>query len=275
MSTSSGEPTSALYGLSVLLLKLLRELRPSGVAFARDSPRPTFRHAHYAEYKAGRAEMPDTLRPQWTRLDQLIAASGGASHVAPGFEADDVIATLAKRLAAEGSDVTIVSGDRDLFQLVGPSARVLFVGARGQKPETIDEAAVVARYGVSPADLPFSFGLIGEVADNLVGVPGVGVKTAAKLVKAHRTPENLARNIASVRPEGLRESLRGALDRVAMNTRLARLRDDVPLEGACVHAIDEAGLDRLKGLFTSLEFRSLLPRLDALRSANAASPMRQ
>ena len=269
MSTSSGEPTSALYGLSVLVLKLLREQRPSGVAFARDSPRPTFRHEQYAEYKAGRPEMPDTLRPQWKRLDQLIAASGGASHVAPGFEADDVIATLAEKLAAEGGDVTIVSGDRDLFQLVGPRARVLFVGARGQKPETIDEAAVVARYGVSPGDLPFLFGLIGEAADNLVGVRGVGVKTAAKLVKAHRTAENLARDIAEVRPEGLRESLRDALDRVITNTRLARLRGDVPLAEPYVHAIDAGGLDRLKDFFASLEFKSLLPRLDALRSANA------
>ena len=107
MSTTKGEPTSAVYGLSVLLLKLLRELRPRGLAFARDLPQPTLRHQVYAEYKAGRAPMPDLLRPQWRRLDQLLTALGAPVHAMAGYEADDMLATLARRLRDE-DDVTIV-----------------------------------------------------------------------------------------------------------------------------------------------------------------------
>lgn len=109
MTTSSGEPTRALYGFSSLLLKLCREEAPTGIAFARDTAKPTLRHEEYAEYKAGRPPMPDELRSQWPRLDQLIAALGVPSHEAEGYEADDVLATLATQLEAGGEDVVVVS----------------------------------------------------------------------------------------------------------------------------------------------------------------------
>lgn len=261
MNTKAGEPTSALYGFSVLLLKLLRERRPDGVAFARDLGR-TFRHEQYGAYKAGRAPMPDLLRPQWRRLDQLLAALGAPVHAAEGFEADDVLATLARRIDGK---VTIVSGDRDLFQLIGPDVEVLFLGARGQKPEVIDTAAVAARYGVTPAQMPSLMALIGEAADNLPGVPGVGVKTAAKLIAKYGAVGPLVADVASI-PGKLGDSLREAAAQITENESLARLRTDVAVAEPLVAAVDAEALERVRGVFEELEFRSLAGRIDAIQS---------
>ena len=270
MNTRAGEPTSALYGFSTLLLKLLRELRPDGLAFARDLPARTFRHAQYDAYKAGRPPMPDALRSQWRRLDELVAAFGVPSHSATGFEADDVLATLARRLAAIGQDVTLVSGDRDLFQTIGPRVRVLFVGARGQKPETVDAALVEARYGVTPAGMPMLAALVGEGPDNLVGVAGVGVRTASKLVTRFGSMASLLAGLDTVTPPKIQSALREAAARITLNADLARLRDDVTLgEGPLVGAVDDAALDRVRAVFEALEFRSLATRLDALRAQEA------
>lgn len=266
MNTSTGEPTAALYGFSVLLLKLLRELRPDGVAFARDLPAPTFRHAEYTEYKAGRPPVPDALRTQWRRLDELIAAFGAPTHAVAGFEADDVLATLARRLTERDADasVTIVSGDRDIFQLTTPRVRAHFVGARGQKPETLDAAAVEARYGVPPKSLPALFALVGEAADNLIGVAGVGMKTASKLVARYQTTNELIAHLDEVTPIKLRESLAAAADRVVMNEGLARLRDDLALSDPLVDVITPENRAAVKSVFAELEFKSLVARIDAL-----------
>src|SRR5262245_53018936 len=151
MSTTRGEPTAALYGLCVLLLKLVREQAPRGMALALDLPGPTFRRARYPEYKAGRARAPDPLVQQLGRLDELIAALGVPAHGADGFEADDVLATL---VSAIGDEAMIVSGDRDVLQLARGGVRILFVGARGQPHRLYDAAAVQSRFGVSAAQLP-------------------------------------------------------------------------------------------------------------------------
>ncbi len=264
MTTRAGEPTSAIYGLSVLLLKLLREVRPTGLAFARDLPGPTFRHAMYAEYKAGRPPMPDLLRPQWQRLDELIDAFGVPSHGLEGFEADDVLATLAAQAKPRAQRALIVSGDRDLFQTVNADACVHFVGARGKPPETLDEAAVAARYGVAPARMPLLFALTGEVADNLPGVAGVGAKTASKLAAQFPSGAALYANLERITPPGLRAKLESAREQVLTNESLARLRIDLPLPEPLTLAFRAAARPRVRALFEELEFKSLLPRVDAL-----------
>jgi DNA polymerase-1 len=272
MNTSTDEPTAALYGFSALVIKLLREVRPSGMAFARDLPQPTFRHVQYRDYKAGRPPVPDALRPQWGRLDDLIAAFGVPSHSAPGFEADDVLATLARRLTMSEApeDVTIVSGDRDLFQTIGPHVRVLFVGARGQKPETVDAAVVEARYGIVPTRMPMWSALVGESADNLVGVPGIGTRTASKLAARYETTANLLAHLDSVTPLKVRDALRAASDRLTMNEGLARLRDDLDMTTTpLVGSVDDAALARVQNVFEALEFKSLVGRLNALRTASS------
>lgn len=268
MQTRSGEPTAALYGFSALLLKLLREERPDGIGFARDLPAPTFRHRRYPDYKAGRPRAPDALRPQWVRLDALIAGLGVPAMAVVGFEADDVLATAARRLAAAGTQVKIVTGDRDLFQVIGPLVRVIFVGARGQKATTLDEAAIVARYGVAPARLPMLSALVGEAADNLVGVSGVGPRTASRLAQRYGTVDNLLADIDAVAPAKLRDALRAATDRLRMNEELARLRDDVDLgNGPCAAPLGPHAFTHLRALFADLEFASLEARLAALAAA--------
>jgi DNA polymerase I len=251
----------------MLLLKLLREVGPQGLAFARDLPQPTFRHAAYADYKAGRPPVPDAMRSQWPRLNQLIAAFGAPSHSLTGFEADDVLATLARRLSERGDEVTIVSGDRDLFQTIRPHVRVLFIGARGQKPETVDASVVLARYGVSPSQMPTWAALVGEAADNLIGVPGIGARTATKLVAQYGTAENLIANLEVVTPPKVKEALREASDRLLLNEKLARLHDDLTLsESRLVGPVDDEAISRVRVVFEALEFKSLIPRLETLRS---------
>lgn len=257
MSTARGEHTSAIYGVAALLLKLLRELRPTGLAFARDLPTPTFRHEVYGAYKSGRPPMPSALQTQWGRLDQLIAAFDVPSYGVRGFEADDVLATLARRIP---DDVVIASGDRDLFQTVGPRVRVLFLGARGKQPESIDAALVRARYGVEPGQLPLYAALVGEASDNLIGVAGVGARTATRLVQQFGTAQRLVSQLDSVQPAKIRAALEAAKERIVQNEMLATLRADLPLEGDLVRA---PRYERVRTLFEELEFKSLLARLPA------------
>jgi DNA polymerase-1 len=269
MTTAAGQPTSALYGLSVMVLKLLREERPAGVAFALDGPEATFRHLESPTYKAHRPPLPDPLRQQLAVLPRLLEAMGPPCFAAPGFEADDVLATLARELAAEPHAVRIVTGDRDLFQVVRAGVDVLFVGARGQKPTLYDHQAVVSRYGLSPEQLPSRTALVGDTADNLPKVPGVGERTAEALVRRFGDAQTLLARIGEVTPTALRDALARAAPQILDTERLARLRSDVPLAGAARFApVGPAAFSRMRELFVALEFKSLLPRVDRLAAAS-------
>lgn len=275
MNTSRGEPTSALYGFSALVLKILREQRPKTLSFALDAPARTFRAEKYPEYKAGRPKLPSDLGVQLARLPELIAAFGVPSLCAPGFEADDVLATVALRLNAAGGRVLIVSGDRDLLKLASDSVNVLFVGARGKDATLFDGAAVTARFGVPPDKLATWFALVGDNSDHLVGVPGIGPTTATKLVLEHGNVATLLERLDAVTPERTREAIAGAAERLRMNEELATLRLDVPLaEETLVAPMTAACYAKLAELFASLEFKSLLPRVEALVRAGgeALSP---
>ncbi len=275
MTTASGEQTAALYGFSSLLLKLLREEKPSSVAFARDLPQPTFRHERYAEYKAGRPPVPDAMRTQWAHLDALIEALDVPSHAAPGFEADDVLASLTYQLNKRAENVLIVSGDRDQLQMIGPHAQLLFVGARQQKPEKIDPKKVEQRYGISPSQMPMWSALVGEIADNLRGVDGIGAKTASKLVAKYGSAKNLIANLESVTPPKIREALREASERVATNEELATLRSDLDLPEPLTKPITSVALAHARAIFEKLEFRSLIARLDKLEQSATKPAARQ
>ena len=266
MSTASGEPTSALYGFSVALLKELRERRPAALAFAVDAPKRTFRHERFADYKAQREALPNPLVAQLGRLPALLGAFEVPVFCAPGFEADDVLATLAERLRARGEPVLILSGDRDLLQLAHGGVRVLFLGARGQKPVVYDEAAVETRFFVPPTALPALMALIGDDSDNLPGVPGVGPRTAAKWIHEFGSVEGLLARLDEVQPSRLRAELAARREQLRTNAELTPLRTDVPLEdGALAAPLTSGALGRLRALFEELEFKSLLARVDALR----------
>jgi DNA polymerase-1 len=264
MSTSAGIPTAGLYGFSVLLLKLLREQTPRGGAIAMDAPHATFRHELYAGYKASRPVAPTPLTDQLGRFPDLLAAIGFPVFIAPGFEADDVLATLARELSARGDAPLIVTGDLDALQCAGGTTRVHIVG-RGVEGRTYDEQAVVARFDVTPRELPDWKALAGDPSDEIPGVPGVGSKRASSLVRKFGGVDGLLTHLGEVTPPSVRAALAQHADKLPLWRDLALLRTDVPLADARRWApFDEAARARVRALFEELEFRSLVPRLDAL-----------
>jgi DNA polymerase-1 len=276
MSTARGVPTAALYGFSVMLLKLLRENPGAAFAFAVDSPEATFRDEIYDEYKAGRARTPDPLSEQLERLPGLLAALAVPVHRVPGFEADDVLATLARHARAGAEAALVVSGDRDLLQLAQAPVRVHFIGKRGQKAVTYGEPEVRERFGVAPERLPTWVALIGDASDNLPGVPGIGPATARALLTQHADAASLLANLGRVTASRTRALLEAHQTQILQVEALARLRDDVPLaDGAALWAAPSSqSFAELRAHFEELEFKSLLPRLDRLsaRGAGDARP---
>jgi DNA polymerase-1 len=266
MSTRAGEPTSALYGLCSLLLKLLREHRGGALAFALDAPQATFRHERFGEYKAGRPATPSALSAQFGRLQQLLEALAVPAFRCPGFEADDLLATLAKRARDAGAAALVVSGDRDLLQLARGSVRVHFVGRRGKDALVYDEAAVSARFGVAPEFLPAYVALIGDPSDNLPGVPGIGATIAQKLLVGKQSCRELLDNLESVKSARVRDALLQHREQILHTESLARLREDAPIAASSIGwaVPTRAGFDSLSRLFEELEFKSLLTRLAAL-----------
>ena len=267
MSTRAGEPTSALYGLSVLLLKLLREQRGAALAFALDAPQATFRHDQFEAYKAGRAATPSPLAAQFGRLRELLDTLEVPTFRCPGFEADDVLATLAKRARDTETRALVVSGDRDLLQLARGSVRVHFVGQRGKDALVYDEAAVFARFGVPPEHLPSYVALIGDPSDNLPGVPGIGGATARQLLTGKRDCQELFASIDALKSARIREALIAHREQIYRTESLARLREDAPLAPSALPWAPPSprALHALGDLFEALEFKSLRARLEKLR----------
>jgi DNA polymerase I len=265
MSTTRGEPTGALYGFSSLFLKVVREQNPIGLAFAVDAPQKTFRHERYEAYKATRDATPDAVRQQLGRLDQLLGCLQLPVFRVPGFEGDDILATLARTLRDARAPALVVSGDRDLLQLARDPVKVLFTGARGKEAVLYDDAKVIERFGVRPEQLPSWAALVGDVSDNLPGVRGVGPRTAAQLVQKFHDVPTLLDNVDQVVPENVRRAIAESRDQVRLNEELARLRDDVPLgDGPRSLPLGLEALGRVQLLFAELEFKSLASRVAAI-----------
>jgi len=262
MVTASGAVTNAVYGFTSMLAKVMADEHPDLIAVAFDAAGPTFRDDMDSEYKAGRREVPDIFRSQMPLIREVLDTLCIPVLEVSGVEADDVIATLATRSAADGVDVVIVTGDRDSYQLVeDPHIKVLY-NKRGVSDYALyDEAGILERTGVTPVQYPEYAALRGDPSDNLPGVPGIGVKTAAKLITAHDTLEGIYEHIEELPPRQ-RENLAECRDRVFKNREMTLLRRDVPLgvEPVDLHqgAFDK---ERLRRLFMHLEFRALLTRV--------------
>jgi DNA polymerase-1 len=260
--TSSGQVTNAVYGFTSMLVKVLGDLHPELVAVCFDTAAPTLRKERDETYKAGRKEMPDLFRSQLPLVREVLDTLAIPVLEVEGYEADDLIATLADRAAAQGLDVVVVTGDRDAFQVVAdPHVRVLY-NRRGVTDYVLyDEAGIEARTGVPPSRYLDYAALRGDPSDNLPGVPGVGEKTAAKLIATYGTLEELYRHLDELSPRQ-RERLEAARDQVFHNREMMRLRRDVPVE-VDVERLRIGGFDpeALRQLFQQLEFRSLYPRL--------------
>jgi len=272
MATASGQETEAVYGFVSMVTKLLDDFRPDGVVAAFDRPEPTFRDAIAPDYKAGRAETPEPLRVQLGLIRQICDALGVPVIDAVGYEADDVIGTLAARLAGGGDDVVIVTGDRDAYQLVAdPHVRVLY-NRRGVTDYALyDEAGILERTGVRPKDYPLLAALRGDPSDNLPGVPGVGEKTAARLVNDFGDLDAIFANLGGLSPK-LAASLAACEAQVRRNLEMTPIVCDVPIEfdpGSLL--FERTDRDELGRLFDFLEMRLPKERLFAVLDARAAA----
>jgi DNA polymerase-1 len=262
MSTASGQVTNAVFGFTSMLINLLRDHRPTHIAVAWDRPEPTFRHEEVPTYKAQREEAPDILRQQLGLVRQVLDALKitMVDHVA--YEADDVIATLATMARDRGDEVIVVTGDRDTYQLVeDPLVKVLY-NRRGVSDYVLyDEAGIVGRTGVTPAQYPEYAALRGDPSDNLPGVPGVGEKTAAKLIREGGGLDGVFAALDGLTPK-LRANLAAAEEDVRRNAKVMVLVRDLPLEVAYDDlARQPFDADAVHSLFGFLEFRTLYERL--------------
>ncbi len=270
LATTSGQVTNAAYGFMRMLVKLLGDHHPDRLAVAWDVGRATFRTAEYAEYKAQRESAPDVFRSQLPLIDKVLDDLGIQQFRVEGFEADDVIATIARRASDEQYDVLVVTGDRDSFQLIDDRVRVLYT-RRGISDTVIaDRAWVTERYGVRPDQYVEYAALRGDNSDNLPGVPGVGEKTAAKLISAYGSLEGIYEHLEDQTPK-LRENLAASHGQVFLNRRLMRLVDDVDLDVE-PDALSWTDWDEpaAKATFDTLEFHTLWPDLVAVHPGGVA-----
>jgi len=264
LTNSSGENTSAVYGFLLSMLALIEEHAPDRLAVVFDPPPPVFRHEMFPEYKATREKMPDDMRAQLPWINELLDAMGVRRLMVKGFEADDVIGTLAAQGAGDGGmDVFLVTGDKDFMQLVGPRVKMLTFGRPGEDAEIIDEARVAEKMGVPPGGVVELLGLAGDSSDNVPGVPGVGPKTALKLLAEHGTIEGILAAVGGMKKSRTRERLEEHADQARLSRELVTIRRDVPLEGVSVEDLAPAGPDEamVREILTRLEFTSMIDRV--------------
>jgi len=266
--TSNGEPTAGIYGFTSVLFRILEQEHPDFLAVAFDTGK-TFRDTLFPAYKATRAKMPDDLRPQIERIRQLVDAFNIPRLEMEGFEADDVLGSAARQAAAQGLGVKIITGDRDLLQLVQPLIIVsLPEGKMSDSKDYITDEDVVTRMGVTPGQVVDYKALLGDKSDNIPGVPGVGEKTAQMLIGKYHDLDNVYNHLEEIELRW-RTKLEAGRDSAYMSQELARIRVDLP-----VHIdLDQARPDRydparVEALFNELEFRSLLVRFRKLGGPN-------
>ncbi len=261
LSTSSGEPVNATFGFTSMLMMALLEEKPEYFAMTFDLPSPTFRHSEYAQYKAHRPTLPDNMRPQFARIREIVQAFNIPIYEKDGYEADDVLGTLSVQAAQQGVYTIIYTGDMDTLQLVNEHVLVK-VAKRGITEVTeYDEAAVEIRYGLPPVKLPDFKGLVGDKSDNIPGVPGVGEKTATRLLQEYGDLEGLLAHVNELKPKE-QKLLQNSADQARLSKHLATIVCDVPvqldLEAARLH---EVNTDKVLALFRELGFRSLVERV--------------
>jgi DNA polymerase I len=274
LALASGQVTNAVFGFTSMLINLLKDHTPDQIAVALDLPEPTFRHALVSDYKAGRSEAPDILRQQLGLVRQVVETLKIPIVEKAGFEADDVIATLATEARDRGDEVLIVTGDRDAYQLVeDPLVKVLYNMRGVSDYKLYDEEGIKEKTGVTPADYPQYAALRGDPSDNLPGVPGVGPKTAAKLINTYGDLDGVFANVDKNTPK-LRESLVNHEEQVRRNATATPLVRDVPLD------VDLDSLrmgqwdpDAVRELFRFLEFNTLYPRFVEATGAAAPAPV--
>ena len=262
IATADGRPTNAIYGFASMLAKLLIEHRPRAVIVAWDAGM-SGREREYTEYKAGRPPRPDLLREQWPHLAPLVEAFGFRNVRVDGYEADDVIATLATRAKQRGERVMIVSGDRDVYQLVDDGVRVMTTSRGVTDTKVYDREGVIERYGVPPELIPDLIGLKGDTSDNIPGVPGIGDKTAAQLLQKFGSLEGVLDSVDQISGAKRKQNLVEHADDARISKRLATAKRDIELpEGLLDTHAAAPDLSRLRDFAAEFELRALIQRLE-------------
>ncbi|MBE3584356.1 MAG: DNA polymerase I [Limnochordaceae bacterium] len=258
LTTSQGEPTGALLGFVRMLIRLIKDEKPTHLLVAFDLPAPTFRHEAYAEYKATRAPMDEALRSQVTRAHDLLRALGVPIFEQPGFEADDLLGTLGRQAAEQGLTALIVTGDRDCLQLVSDRLHVLLMRKGVSEVERLDPAGVEALLGVHPDQVTDWKALVGDSSDNLPGVPGIGPKTAVQLLARYGRLEELFAHTQELSPR-LAQALTSHQEQAFRVRELARIHCDAPvmLDLPEVQLQAAPDLAQLETLLAQLEFRQV------------------
>ena len=266
LTTKSGYYTNAIYGFLNILLKLQDTCHPDGVAVAFDVHEPTFRHKQYADYKAGRKPMPQELRAQMPVLKELLTALGYTTVECPGWEADDVLGTLAAACRDSGDTCFIATGDRDALQLAHGGVKVLLARTKmGQAvTDVYDESAIAAEYGITPQALIQVKALQGDSSDNIPGVAGVGAKTALDLVQRFGTLDAIYKDLDTldIKP-GVREKLRRDKDKAYLSLDLGTIRSNAPIDAVPAHyAVTGGDPAAAVALFRKLELFSLIDKFN-------------
>src|SRR5947209_13283598 len=264
LTSSSGEHVNATFGFTSMLMKALSEEKPDYIAMTFDRPTPTFRHQQFAEYKAQRPALPDNMRPQFKRIREVVQAFGIPIYERDGYEADDVLGTLSLQAAQQGVETIIYTGDMDTLQLVNQHV-VVKVAKRGISEITeYDEEGVKARYGFEPDKLPDYKGLVGDKSDNIPGVPGIGEKTASKLIAEYGSLENVLAHLDELKPKE-QKLLREYSEQAKQSKFLATIVLDVPVQldlEAC--RPEHMNRDKVLAIFRELEFRTMVEKVLSL-----------
>ncbi|MCX7781395.1 MAG: DNA polymerase I [Negativicutes bacterium] len=261
LKSTSGQYTNAVYGFMAMLVRLLGDVKPDAIIVAFDKGKATFRSDVYKEYKAQRKATPPELAEQFPIIREALAAMGIAVFEQEGFEADDILGTFCKKGSEAGYQVHIVTGDKDALQLIGANAKVLLTRKGITEIEMIDEVTLKEAYGLTPGQVVDLKGLMGDTSDNIPGVPGVGEKTAQKLIAEFGTVENVLANVDKVSGTKLKENLRKNAELALLSKKLATIVCDLPLSFDPDQFRFQPVPDKVRDMFTRLEFKSLLARL--------------
>ncbi|MFQ5965600.1 MAG: 5'-3' exonuclease H3TH domain-containing protein [Candidatus Scalinduaceae bacterium] len=255
LTTPSGHPINAVYGFTRMLRKIIKEYNPYYMAIAFDSKGPTFRHLEYKEYKIQRKPAPDELLSQLPLMFDVIKAYNIPLYVHEGFEADDIIGTVAKKVSAKEIECIIITTDKDMEQLVDKNIRILNL----RKKEMTDIEKIRKEKGIEPENFIDVLALGGDASDNIPGVPGIGYKTALNLIREWKSLENVLSNIDKINGKKKQENLSKNTELAILSKRLATINTNVPLDvnyDTCrLTNIDHA---RLKELFTKFDFKSFI-----------------
>jgi len=230
LSTKSGFPTSAIYGFLNSIIKILNEEKPDYISIALDAQKPTFRHSIFSDYKANRKKMPDDLRVQIPEIKQILSQINANVLINEGYEADDIIATVVKDVDAQDIEIYIVTGDKDIMQLVGKNVFVYNPGNKFSGPIIYDEKKVLEKWNVSPNKICDLLSIMGDSSDNIPGVKGIGPKTASKLIHQFGGVDNLLLKIEDISNERIRGLIKNQLKDIEMSNQLVRLKNDVNIQ---------------------------------------------